>query len=98
MEEVCFGSDYVTADINLTNLTADTTVVRTYTASAGCDSTVTYTIMVFEQAVSISANAENTEATIDPIIGIPVLWQWFDCASNTAIAGEDMGAMPFRRM
>ena len=92
MEEVCFGSDYVTADINLTNLTADTTVVRTYTASAGCDSTVTYTIMVFEQAVSISANAENTEATIDPIIGIPVLWQWFDCASNTAIAGEDMGS------
>ena len=92
MEEVCFGSDYVTANINLTNLTADTTVVRTYTASAGCDSTVTYTIMVFEQAVSISANAENTEATIDPIIGIPVLWQWFDCASNTAIAGEDMGS------
>lgn len=92
MEEVCFGSDYVTADINLTNLTADTTVVRTYTASAGCDSTVTYTIMVFEQAVSISANAENTEATIDPIIGIPVQWQWFDCASNTAIAGEDMGS------
>jgi uncharacterized metal-binding protein len=92
MEEVCFGSDYVTADINLTNLTADTTIVRTYIASAGCDSTVTYTIMVFEQAVSISANAENTEATIDPIIGIPVLWQWFDCASNTAIAGEDMGS------
>ena len=92
MEEVCFGSDYATADINLTNLTADTTVVRTYTASAGCDSTVTYTIMVFEQAVSISANAESTEATIDPIIGIPVLWQWFDCASNTAIAGEDMGS------
>ena len=92
MEEICFGSDYVTADINLTNLTADTTIVRTYTASAGCDSTVTYTIMVFEQAVSISANAENTEATIDPIIGIPVLWQWFDCASNTAIAGEDMGS------
>ncbi|MEC8032568.1 MAG: T9SS type A sorting domain-containing protein [Bacteroidota bacterium] len=92
MEEVCFGSDYVTADINLTNLTADTTVVRTYTASAGCDSTVTYTIMVFEQVVSISANAENTEATIDPIIGIPVLWQWFDCASTTAIAGEDMGS------
>ncbi len=91
-EEVCFGSDYVTADINLTNLTADTTVVRTYTASAGCDSTVTYTIMVFEQAVSVSANAENTEATIDPIIGIPVLWQWFDCGSNTAIAGEDMGS------
>ena len=92
MEEVCFGSDYITADINLTNLTTDTTVVRTYTASAGCDSTVTYTIMVFEQAVSVSANAENTEATIDPIIGIPVLWQWFDCASNTAIAGEDMGS------
>ena len=92
MEEICFGSDYITADINLTNLTADTTVVRTYTASAGCDSTVTYTIMVFEQAVSISANVENTEATIDPIIGIPVLWQWFDCASNTAIAGEDMGS------
>jgi len=92
MEEVCFGSDYVTADINLTNLTTDTTVVRTYTASAGCDSTVTYTIMVFEQAVSVSANAENTEVTIDPIIGIPVLWQWFDCASNTAIAGEDMGS------
>ncbi|MEC8626981.1 MAG: hypothetical protein VXY37_01120 [Bacteroidota bacterium] len=92
MEEVCFGSDYVTADINLTNLTADTTVVRTYTASAGCDSTVTYTIMVFEQTVAISANAENTEATIDPIIGIPVLWQWFDCASNTAIVGEDMGS------
>ena len=92
MEEVCFGSDYVTADINLTNLTTDTTVVRTYTASAGCDSTVTYTIMVFEQAVSISADAENTEATIDPIIGIPVLWQWFDCASNTAIAGENMGS------
>lgn len=92
MEEVCFGSDYVTANINLTNLTADTTLVRTYTASAGCDSTVTYTIMVFEQAVAISANAENTEATIDPIIGIPVLWQWFDCASNTAIAGEDMGS------
>ena len=92
MEEVCFGSDYVTANINLTNLTADTTVVRTYTASAGCDSTVTYTIMVFEQAVAISANPENTEATIDPILGIPVLWQWFDCASNTAIAGEDMGS------
>ena len=92
MEEVCFGSDYATADINLTNLTADTTVVRAYTASAGCDSTVTYTIMVFEQAVSISADAESTEATIDPIIGIPVLWQWFDCSSNTAIAGEDMGS------
>ena len=92
MEEVCFGGDYITADINLTNLTADTTLVRTYTASAGCDSTVTYTVMVFEQAVSISANAENTEATIDPIIGIPVLWQWFDCASTTAIAGEDMGS------
>ena len=92
MEEVCFGSDYVTANINLTNLTADTTLVRTYTASAGCDSTVTYTITVFEQAVAISANPENTEATIDPIIGIPVLWQWFDCASNTAIAGEDMGS------
>ncbi|HAB90485.1 MAG TPA: hypothetical protein DCF84_08100 [Bacteroidetes bacterium] len=91
MEEVCFGSDYVTADVNLTNLTADTTLDRTYLASAGCDSTVTYTIMVFEQAVSISANAENTEATIDPIIGIPVQWQWFDCASNTAISGEDMG-------
>jgi len=92
MEEVCLGSDYVTADINLTNITADTTLVRTYTASAGCDSAVTYTIMVFEQTISISANAENTEASIDPIIGIPVLWQWFDCASNTAIAGEDMGS------
>ena len=47
--------------------------------------------MVFEQAVSISANAENTEATIDPIIGIPVLWQWFDL-HQYGDCREDMGS------
>jgi hypothetical protein len=81
--EICAGSSYV---FGTQNLTANGTYTEVFTASSGCDSTVTLTLNVFQPDTTVSLSGVTLTSG-----AVGATYQWLNCGQGNAIITGETG-------